>query len=69
MKDSKAWVRQWVTFMLTLYVISIGVIGFCVPDLFSVEKYIQVTGAAWGYIGWFFRARDIEKKQNALKDS
>ena len=64
--DPKAWVRQWIAIMMSIYVITLGILAFCLPDI-SVTRYFEFTGVAYGYIGWFFRARDIEKKQASLK--
>ena len=58
--DGKAWVRQWVALMLTVYVITLGIVKAFLVE-FDLITYIELTAPAYGFIGWFFTSREVEK--------
>ena len=66
--NNKAWVRQWIAIAMTFYVILMG-FGHGVATMFDMTTLDKVTlfellAPALGFIGWFFRARDVEKKKD-----
>jgi len=61
--DPKAWVRQWISIIMSIYVCSMGIMATTGLIVISMGEFGALTAPAWGIIGWFFRARDIEKKQ------
>jgi hypothetical protein len=57
MKDSKAWVRQWVALMMTTGLIACALIQMLI-DVSIPAWFLVIAG---GCVTWFFGSREIEK--------
>lgn len=63
--DSKAWVRQWVAIMMGLVIafnIAMFWFAYMVGNPMELLTFAEIMAVPVGYVGWFFKARDTEKR-------
>lgn len=67
--DPKSWVRQWVAIMMGL-AICFSMVMYFICHMYEIPIemtiFFQIIAIPSAYVGWFFRSRDVEKRQNYL---
>jgi len=62
MNDGKAWVRQWIAIAFTFGLLGITTFALWGGVETNMEVFWSFFTVATGYIGWFFKSREDEKR-------